>query len=624
MAYSSSVHATSHMLPIHPQQILIIDLTSHAYDAFMFPIIECLKFSPIAPALTRAETVPMEFLSQIFATAHYDKVVDRIFFDIFEHKASISKQRFCSLLGFEADSSRVNPESIPMGHLFNMFYNMGYTEVLTMVTKFKKSCLPPQWNGMFTVLFKGLSERSVRSDGASHLFLSIMYGIYNGINMDYGSVLWQQLIQSLSSTSRHSEISYARFWTLITKWVMDKYHVSIVAGAPIFRSTGPFRKPCMGMFLLTATSKATHTTEPPPVGQASGSGVKDKGKNIAEEEEEEDKETIADLLKRRSHRNEADISARVAREAEEAERKQKEAHDLLESRKTLFPAWTLERMIKEAIDTPSILWLEPVISLDCSNTVDSQFDMPLTRKAFIFHAFSNVAEFPHPHPQVDRDLINFYLKASQPQYQTWSAQKIVNVRFLKPYSEGNFINIRFKVLQGSAKTEHAISLADLPNLNPHDWIIFHNILLTNEAEYGPIIDHFKRMLVCYIIEVALMDQEIASVLKKKPTISPVGSASDLNQMQMGKIDSRRNLVMFTRNEGQKCLFALADKHLYTTSCLEHVLGIIHRCKQNTADDVKYFDDMIQRYIWFRQTILALITHLFDTVKKAPAAGPKKK
>ena len=78
------------------------------------------------------------------------------------------------------------------------------------------------------------------------------------------------------------------------------------------------------------------------------------------------------------------MSARVAREAEANERKMKEAHDLLESRKTLFPPWTLKKLIKEAIDTPSILWLEPVISLDRVNSVDSQFDMPLTRKAFIF------------------------------------------------------------------------------------------------------------------------------------------------------------------------------------------------------------------------------------------------
>ena len=115
------------------------------------------------------------------------------------------------------------------------------------------------------------------------------------------------------------------------------------------------------------------------------------------------------------------MSAQVATEAEEAERKMKEAHDLLESRKTLFPPWTLEKLLKEAIETPSILWLEPVISLDRDNTVDSQFDMPLTRKAFVFHAFDNIVEFPHPHPKVDRDLVDFYLRAAQPQYQTWSA-----------------------------------------------------------------------------------------------------------------------------------------------------------------------------------------------------------
>ena len=120
-----------------------------------------------------------------------------------------------------------------------------------------------------------------------------------------------------------------------------------------------------------------------------------------------------------------------------------------------------------------------------------------------------------------------------------------------------------------------------------------------------------------------MDQEIVIIFKKKPTICPVGSASDLNMMQMGRIDPKRNSVMFTRNEGQKCMFALADKHLYTTACLEHVLGIINRYKQNSADDKKYFDDMIQWYIRFRQTILALIPRLFETTKKVPAAGPSK-
>ena len=50
-----------------------------------------------------------------------------------------------------------------------------------------------------------------------------------------------------------------------------------------------------------------------------------------------------------------------------------------------------------------------------------------------------------------------------------------------------------------------ISFADFPNLNPHDWILLNNILITNQQEYEPIIDHIKWMLVCNILEVVKMD-----------------------------------------------------------------------------------------------------------------------
>lgn len=66
------------------------------------------------------------------------------------------------------------------------------------------------------------------------------------------------------------------------------------------------------------------------------------------------------------------------REAEEKDRKEKEAHDILESRKTFFPLWTLERFLHEAVDFPNVHWLEPVTSSELANTKDSQFDMPIT------------------------------------------------------------------------------------------------------------------------------------------------------------------------------------------------------------------------------------------------------
>ena len=73
------------------------------------------------------------------------------------------------------------------------------------------------------------------------------------------------------------------------------------------------------------------------------------------------------------------------------------------------------------------------------------------------------------------------------------------------------------------------------------------------------------MLVSYIHEVAKLDQEIASALRKKPTVTPIGKASDMNKMKMGKIDTKYHTVMFTHGENQKFLFSLLKKHLLSTT-----------------------------------------------------------
>lgn len=90
--------------------------------------------------------------------------------------------------------------------------------------------------------------------------------------------------------------------------------------------------------------------------------------------------------------------------------------------------------------------------------------MPITRKAFVFHYFLPIAEVPHPDPKVDRELIDYYLEFAQPQYLTWSAQKIITVRVLKLQAARKFINVKFKVTRGSAMSEHTFSLADLSTL----------------------------------------------------------------------------------------------------------------------------------------------------------------
>nr|KAJ0193115.1 hypothetical protein LSAT_V11C800452990 [Lactuca sativa] len=69
----------------------------------------------------------------------------------------------------------------------------------------------------------------VGSDGASKSFMTVLYGLFHGVYLEFGAIIWQQLVQSLYSFSRHSEISCGRYWTIFTKWAMDRLHIPIIA-----------------------------------------------------------------------------------------------------------------------------------------------------------------------------------------------------------------------------------------------------------------------------------------------------------------------------------------------------------------------------------------------------------
>lgn len=87
------------------------------------------------------------------------------------------------------------------------------------------------------------------------------------------------------------------------------------------------------------------------------------------------------------------------------------------------------------------------------------------------------------------------------------------------------------------------------------------------------------MLVSYIDEVAKLNKEFSNALRRKPTVKPISKASDLNNMSMGQIDTKHWTVMFTigSNPPLKCMFALPDKHMFSTVCIEHILDIINKC-----------------------------------------------
>ena len=89
-------------------------------------------------------------------------------------------------------------------------------------------------------------------------------------------------------------------------------------------------------------------------------------------------------------------------------------------------------MLHEVVKFRSIHLLEPVTFFDLENTKDSKFDMPITRKGFVFHSFDSIATVPSPDAKVDKALIDFYLAFGKAQYLTWSAQKLTIVRVTGP------------------------------------------------------------------------------------------------------------------------------------------------------------------------------------------------
>ena len=124
MADSSSVqdiNVRSTLLTINPHQNHLIELSPFTYEPYMLQVVECLKYSMLVIALSQVEVVPMSCLSHIYSTDDYDKAAERVYFDIFNQKASVSKKRFCSLLGITYEASMVNPDSISTGQLFSMF-----------------------------------------------------------------------------------------------------------------------------------------------------------------------------------------------------------------------------------------------------------------------------------------------------------------------------------------------------------------------------------------------------------------------------------------------------------------------------------------------------------------------
>ncbi|CAI9286003.1 unnamed protein product [Lactuca saligna] len=100
------------------------------------------------------------------------------------------------------------------------------------------------------------------------------------------------------------------------------------------------------------------------------------------------------------------------------------------------------------------------------------------------------------------------------------------------------MNTQLKGFRGHNHTLHEFILADLPLMNPYDRISLFHFVVKDMKKCEPIFEHFKRMIKCYILELAMIDVQISSVLKRKPILKTFDQPQNIENLRGGLIDKQ--------------------------------------------------------------------------------------
>ena len=126
-------------------------------------------------------------------------------------------------------------------------------------------------------------------------------------------------------------------------------------------------------------------------------------------------------------------------------------------------------------------------------------------------------------------------------------------------------------MRGAEKKVSDISSADLPLMNPYDWIKMHSILKQkNDPKYQHYMNHLRLMIKSYIAEIAKEDFEISQRFER--TVKAPNDTSDriTNEVRDGTILTDPWAIIYKTHEDRQIktkIFYLNEKHLYSSSNL---------------------------------------------------------
>jgi len=299
----------------------------------------------------------------------------------------------------------------------------------------------------------------------------------------------------------------------------------------------------------------------------------------------------------------------------EAEKRNKA--DLDKDLELIWTVWNKQTINQHVRNGRPTYWLVPRASFLATMMLYESPDLPMSNKAFIYKAFVVNAERMKSIKNLDAVMINFYADRSQPQHKVWSTDKISVLRCVGSEQWKNtFINYKFQIGRGKDKVLSDITCADLPIMNPYDWIKMHQMLVQrNDQKYKNYVNHLRLMIKHYIADIAKEDFEIAQRFDR--TVNAPNDTNDKirDDVRDGTILTDPWAILYKTYEDRQLktkIFYLNEKHLYSTSNLNQFLAKMELNPNNPRDEKKNIRDMIQWWIFVRNIINGEIEGIFGT------------
>lgn len=192
---------------IHKNLRLILSLDVYPNELQL--LVQILNNSGLSFAFYGTFSSPIQWLSLVSSMVLYNNKTIVVNFQITLSKTKkLIKKQFAQILNLP---SLGNIYEFSTDQVIHMFNEIGHQHTLVNISSFKKSSLPYIWSFLFGIVLRCLTGRSSGIDKAKLKVYSVMARMYYGLNVDYASLLWEELGTYISHSKLVNRVSSAKF-----------------------------------------------------------------------------------------------------------------------------------------------------------------------------------------------------------------------------------------------------------------------------------------------------------------------------------------------------------------------------------------------------------------------------